>query len=58
MITGILVFLAIIAGVAAVGSGAASGIAVGRGDESMMRFAAISAFGLLAVALALMWWAK
>jgi hypothetical protein len=57
MIAAILIVLAIAAGVGAVACGAASGIAMASGDQGMKRFAAAFAFGLLAVALALMWWA-
>ena len=57
MITGVLVTLAVLMGAAAVGFGAASGIALERGDRALMRFATGVAFGLMAAALALMWWA-
>ncbi len=58
MITGLLVFLAIIAGVAALVCAAVSGIALERDRRSDALFTGWLGFGLLAAALALMWWAK
>jgi hypothetical protein len=58
LISGILVILAIVAGIAAVACGAISGVAM-ENDEKILAFlTGWFDFGLMAAALALMWWAK
>jgi hypothetical protein len=58
LITGILVFLAIAAGVAAVACGAMSGIAMESDERIVAVLTGWFGIGLMAAALALMWWAK
>jgi uncharacterized membrane protein YhaH (DUF805 family) len=58
LITGILVILAIVAGIAALVLAAVSGIALEVDRRSDARFTGWLSFGLMAAALALMWWAK
>jgi hypothetical protein len=58
LITGILVVLAIIAGIAAVACGAISGVAMENGERIVAFLTGWFGFGLMAAALALMWWAK
>jgi hypothetical protein len=58
LITGILVILAIVAGVAALVCAAVSGIALEVDRRSDALFTGWLSFGLMAAALALMWWAK
>jgi len=57
MITGLLIALAVCAGLAALSFAAASGISLQPGDQSRAILTGGLAIGLLAVALALMWWA-
>ena len=54
MITGLLIALAVCAGLAALSFAATSGISLQPGDQSRTIFAGWLAIGLLAVALALM----
>jgi hypothetical protein len=57
MVTGLLVILAVTAGITALASAAASGMSLQGGNLSRSRLEGWHAFGLLASALALMWWA-
>jgi hypothetical protein len=57
MVTGLLIILAVTAGVTALASAAASGMNLQAGNVFGARFEGWRAFGLLAVALVLMWWA-
>jgi drug/metabolite transporter (DMT)-like permease len=58
MIAGILVFLAIVAGIVALVCAAVSGIALERDRRSDALFTGWLGVGFLAAALVLMWWAK